>query len=494
MNTFAQTLNQNLKPIYVDKFQLTIHPFSNLFSHEIFFENESRKEILKKISHLLEFTKLVLFIQGAPGLGKTSLLKHRINAPKKNWRVCYINANQVKDYDDFIEKIFQDFKLPIQENQSDSLQQLISDIKLNGDLAILVIDDIEELNKSIIPTLSSLINHTVESEPLIRLVASGQDLPLALTEIIPKEEDAHALKYLPLPPLTEKETREYIGYRLHKAGYKFTEPFNKQKVNKIYLDSKGFPDQINVLADHLFTQYAQNYEKQKPILNLNQSTNKTLILTAIGLSILILIILIYSMATKEEKLEDIPLKNDMQDLIIPPKIIKPSPTIKQETTQKKPTNTPPAQEASTDSSKSDKTNMATPIKKETVAINATNKNITTKTDKQSAEKKPALTNPSLDNYRKWIMAQNPKHYTMQLISGSKLSSAESFIQRHNIKKDASVFMSKRKGKIWFAVIYKSFNSKSNANQAKEALPSALKKLKPWIRQFSGIQKSISETN
>jgi general secretion pathway protein A len=64
-----------------------------------------------------------------------------------------------------------------------------------------------------------------------------------------------------LPPLSDKETREYIGKRLRIAGAK--EPiFTEKAIKQIYLKSGGIPRLINILCDNaLLNGYALDQKR-----------------------------------------------------------------------------------------------------------------------------------------------------------------------------------------------------------------------------------------
>jgi len=490
MNQFSNELNQKMTPVYVGKFNLSHHPFSNQFNSTLFYENEGRKIVLKKVSHLLEFTKLILFIQGAEGLGKTTLIRQRMRQTKDNWRTCFMNAKDYTTPQAFISKIAEDLSIKLshsnQEFQTQSIQEQLEAMHQAGLTCIVYIDDIEQLNHSLIPTLASLIRHTPETQPNIRLVLIGQDIPATLSKIIPVDNNESTLKYLPLPPLTEKESTAYIKHRLNVSGYEYLEPFNKNQLKKIYLDSKGFPTHINQLADHLFSQYALDYENKKPVINLNEKTNKILKYVASGLVSILVIFITYALFDSDSTEPDIAVietKNQELDL--------PSPTEKNETLAA----LPPPQDRPTISKKLEiPAESKKEEKKETPKPKPIAKDkpkTVTKTEKPAKEKIIAKKKTApIKKDSAWIKAQNPKHYTLQLIGGSNRSAALKFIKKHKLNKDATIVHSLRKGENWYTVIYKSFKTTKAARQASKKLPASLRKIKPWTRPFSAIQKNM----
>jgi len=494
MNQFAQELNKNMPPVYVGKFNLSLHPFSSQFNSPLFYENEGRTEILKKIAHLVEFTKLILFLQGADGLGKTTLLRQRIRQPQRNWRVCLINAKDYKDPEALMEKIALEFELKIKSNGKplsiNTFQEQLEHLHEANLTPILFIDDIEHISSALLPLLATLINCTDETQPNLRLVIAGQDIPNNLLKIIPKNEDKQDnLKYLPLPPLTEKESALYIKHRLQASGYQYKEPFNKSQARKIYLDAKGFPIYINKLADHLFSQYTLNYEKAKPMINLNEKANNQLKIVAAVLSVLVLSFIGYNLLSNGDNTTDMFETNEVTQKLEIPNINKedsiallekstpiPKPKIAQPT-PKTPAPTPVVQTP-------EKPNKTTA----TQATGNLNLNVNKPVQKSAPSNKSA--NKSSIRGHDWINKQNPKHYTLQLIGGSNRSSAISFITKHKIEKQAAIFHTLRKNKDWYSVIYRSFSSTKAAKQASSSLPTSLRKIKPWIRPFAKVQKDM----
>ena len=494
MNQFSNELNEKMTPVYVGKFDLSHHPFSNQFNSTLFYENEGRKIILKKVSHLLEFTKLILFIQGAEGLGKTTLIRQRIRQAKDNWRTCFMNAKDYTTAQAFIRKITEDLGIKLshsnQEFQTQSIQERLEAMHQAGLTSIVYIDDIEALNPSLIPSLASLIRHTPNTQPSIRLVIIGQDIPSPLSEIIPTDNNESTLKYLPLPPLTEKESSAYIKHRLNVSGYEYIEPFNKDQLKKIYLNSKGFPIHINQLADHLFSQYALDYENKKPVINLNEKTNKILKYTSGSLGGIIVIFIAYTLFDLSTADSDIATIDDHnQELSLNTTIEKNKQTILSEPPQDKPTISKkleiPAQIKKEDKKETPKPKLELQDKPKTVA-----KKEKPTEEIQEKKKKTAPKSALTEKDTTWVKAQNPKHYTLQLIGGSNRKAALKFIKKHKLEKDATIVHSLRKGNNWYIVIYKSFKTTKAARQASKKLPASLKKIKPWTRSFSAIQNNI----
>ena len=117
MNEFATELNNVISPDYMKKMGLTKAPFSDLHDAGNYYENDNKINIQKKIAHLLEYTNLILFIQGAKGAGKTAIIKQRILQTKDDWNICYLSAKDYTTASALIEKLATDLQLHITSNE-----------------------------------------------------------------------------------------------------------------------------------------------------------------------------------------------------------------------------------------------------------------------------------------------------------------------------------------------------------------------------------------
>ena len=492
MSQFAKNLSNAMTPMYVDKFQLSHAPFSERYTEALYFEDETRTEILKKLAHLTDYTNLILFLQGAAGLGKTSLLRHRLNTNKSNWRICYFNTKDYVNSDALIEKLFTDFQLKYNQDSRDkepqSLHEQIESLRQMGQTPVLIIDDIEQLNPKLIPLLQSLTAYKDGQSPIVRLIIAGEDAPKHFQDIIPKEKDRPAIKYLPIPPLSEKDTTAYIKFRLAQSGYKQVEPFNKNKLKKIYLDSKGFPKYINQLADHVLGQYAQTSGDKQNLLPISDEANRYLKISAAVLGSLAAITLAFLLMDTSSENDLNSNEQSITQLDIPAESTKEK-TSPESFNKEVNTQTVPKLEKKHEIViAKEETQKKDPSIKAEIKSDPKPRVVTEQKKKEALPKPAPKPKKTIDKNLAWIKAQKPTNYTLQLIGTGSEKAAKSFIKKHKITNDARYFHTTRKGKDWYSVIYKSYpNAKSARNDLKK-LPSSLRKIKPWIRQFRDFAK------
>ena len=87
----------------------------------------------------------------------------------------------------------------------------------------------------------------------------------------------------------------------------------------------------------------------------------------------------------------------------------------------------------------------------------------------------------------WVRAQPGSSYTVQLLGGPDRRAIDRFASDHSVDGDLAVYRSHRNGADWYSVVLGSFQDRASAEQAKDALPPALRRAGPWVRTFGEIQ-------
>ncbi len=94
----------------------------------------------------------------------------------------------------------------------------------------------------------------------------------------------------------------------------------------------------------------------------------------------------------------------------------------------------------------------------------------------------------------WLMTRNAKHYTLQLMAMRKENSVLSQLKKVDDKSRYAIFTTQRKGRSLHILLYGDFTSSKEAALAQQELPAQLRKNKPWIRTFSGMQAELQALN
>lgn len=93
--------------------------------------------------------------------------------------------------------------------------------------------------------------------------------------------------------------------------------------------------------------------------------------------------------------------------------------------------------------------------------------------------------------QQWIQRQPAQNWTIQLLAFTELEKVKAFIDLHGIHQRAAYFVENRGGETLYKLIYGSFNSKDQAETARERLTPSLQTHGPWLRTMESVQKVIT---
>lgn len=94
----------------------------------------------------------------------------------------------------------------------------------------------------------------------------------------------------------------------------------------------------------------------------------------------------------------------------------------------------------------------------------------------------------------WVLSQNPNHYTLQLASSTNVELIQKYYQENNLEQTAGYYKDVRAGEEWYALVYGSYPSVKDANDAIATLPQGLRKWSPWVRKLDKVQKIIRDND
>ncbi len=111
---------------------------------------------------------------------------------------------------------------------------------------------------------------------------------------------------------------------------------------------------------------------------------------------------------------------------------------------------------------------------------------TPKKVRSESDKRPSAVSISSNDGKVWSLAQNKKHYTLQLAAFSSYKAAKTFTTGTQLTGTVAIAPLGKDKPGQFVVLNGSFEKKAEADKHKQQY----KKLKPWVRQFKDIQASI----
>lgn len=90
----------------------------------------------------------------------------------------------------------------------------------------------------------------------------------------------------------------------------------------------------------------------------------------------------------------------------------------------------------------------------------------------------------------WLLEQNPADWTIQIMGATSANTVRGFIRRQNLESRSAYYQTEWWSDPWFPVVYGSYATKDQAQQAMRQLPEALRVAGPWTRSMYDVQREI----
>lgn len=241
--------------MYLDFYDLKTSPFNITSDLRFFFESSSHREALAILLYGIQEKKGIIVITGEVGTGKTTLCKALLDRLNPQVKVSLILNPYFSDVQ-LLQAIVEDFGIRTEKkNRLDIVKKLDSfliDVSLRGSNAVLIIDEAQNLTSHQLEQIRLLSNLETSEDKLLQIILVGQpELAEKLRQFNLRQiRQRVAVKYS-LSPLAEEEVRDYVEFRLSKAGRaNINIPPSCYRI--IYEFSQGIPRLINLLCDRAF--------------------------------------------------------------------------------------------------------------------------------------------------------------------------------------------------------------------------------------------------
>ena len=240
--------------MYERFYNLRERPFSLSPDPDYLYPSRVHTEALNYLRYGIEGHAGFVVITGEIGSGKTTLLQTALRGLDKRTSVARL-VNTMLDARELIEAIMLDFGLEPQPGASKplllrDLARFLIEQRNAGRLALLIIDEAQNLSLPALEEVRMLSNLETEKSKLIQIVLVGQP---NLHDVLSRPEleqlrQRVTVRYH-LRALDTSETAAYISHRLKKAAIGAPPVFPPEATDLIGRYSEGLPRKINVIAD-----------------------------------------------------------------------------------------------------------------------------------------------------------------------------------------------------------------------------------------------------
>ncbi len=267
--------------MYKTYFGFTEKPFTIAPNPQYLFMSPRHQEALAHMLYAMQGEGGIMVLTGEVGTGKTTLCRHMLAEVPENTDVAYI-INPRQSATEMLASLCDELHVECSDTRSikaltDALNQHLLDNHAKGKHTVLIIDEAQQLDITVLEQLRLLTNLETNDKKLLQIMLLGQP---ELADVLKRKDLRQFAQRITaryhLTPLTQDEVADYVAHRLQIAGCDKQTLFPKPVLQLLYDYSGGVPRLINLLADRALLGAYASEQKQVSKAILQQAKEEVL--------------------------------------------------------------------------------------------------------------------------------------------------------------------------------------------------------------------------
>lgn len=237
--------------MYEDFYGLKERPFSLLPDPDFLYLSPQHKLARAYLEYGVNQRVGFVVLTGEVGTGKTTLIKSLLKSRERNQRLGVLYQTAV-GAGDLLEVLLREFEVRGHHNSRTARLTAFNQFLLTaygrGEHVVLLVDEAQNLGAEALEELRLLSNLQTEKEPLLQVILVGQpSLRDRLRHPALRQLAQRVAVHYHLSPLNRQESKEYINFRLARAGGSGV--FTESAQDKLYDYTQGVPRRLNAWCD-----------------------------------------------------------------------------------------------------------------------------------------------------------------------------------------------------------------------------------------------------
>jgi general secretion pathway protein A len=250
----------------LEYYGLREQPFGVTPDPRFLYFSPAHAEAFASLIYAIEAKRGFSALIAEPGMGKTSLLFHLLDRIQHSARTAFLFQPD-PDQHGLLRSLLADLGINTELQSVSEMHEVLNELLLvesrTGKHFVLVIDEAQDLDDSVLESVRLLSNFETPQEKLMHIVLAGQP---ALTNRLAKPELTQLRQRIAawagLSALSAAECADYIDHRLRVGGYKGTNLFPSSSKSLIASACGGLPRNINHICFGCLSLGFANQERQ----------------------------------------------------------------------------------------------------------------------------------------------------------------------------------------------------------------------------------------